>query len=146
MTDLEHRGEPAVKQIRVLVVDDEEELVSSIIKCLGIRGLSAEGVSSGERALDILQSKDFDVVILDFKMPGMNGVDVLRQIKKKSPAAEVIMYTGNGPMETGIDALQLGAYQWIRKPITVNELLVQINNAYDRKLIEADRRVQDEPL
>jgi len=129
---------------RVLIVDDEEEFVETIVKRLNDRGLLAEGVMSGRQALDLMQTKDFDVVILDVKMPGMDGIETLREMKKRKPLTEVIMLTGHGSVESGIQGLQLGAYNYVMKPVPLDELLSQMNQAYERKLIEEERKLRVE--
>jgi DNA-binding NtrC family response regulator len=129
---------------RVLVVDDEEEFVETIVKRLRDRSLTAEGVTSGRQALDLLETKDFDVVILDVKMPGMDGIETLREMKKRKPLTEVIMLTGHGSVDSGIQGLQLGAYNYVMKPVPLDELLSQMNQAYERKLIEEERKLKSE--
>lgn len=129
---------------RVLVVDDEVEFVETIVKRLRDRSLIAEGVTSGRQALDLLETKDFDVVILDVKMPGMDGIETLREIKKRKPLTEVIMLTGHGSVDSGIQGLQLGAYNYVMKPVPLDELLSQMNQAYERKLIEEERKLKSE--
>jgi len=94
---------------RVMIVDDEEDFVETIVKRLKDRGLTVDGVHSGSEALNLLETKDFDVVILDVKMPGMDGIETLREMKKRKPLTEVIMLTGHGSVESGIQGLQLGA-------------------------------------
>jgi two-component system, OmpR family, response regulator len=129
---------------RVLVVDDEEEFVETIVKRLKDRGLTAAGVTSGTQALDLMQAQDFDVVILDVKMPGMDGIETLREMKKRKPLTEVIMLTGHGSVESGIQGLQLGAYNYVMKPVPLDELLAQMTQAYERKLIEEERQLKVE--
>lgn len=129
---------------KVLIVDDEEEFVETIVKRLKDRGLAAQGVTSGMQALDLMQTQDFDVVILDVKMPGMDGIETLREMKKRKPLTEVIMLTGHGSVESGIQGLQLGAYNYVMKPVPLDELLAQMTQAYERKLIEEDRQVKAE--
>lgn len=128
-----------MERFKVLVVDDEEDFVETIVKRLKDRGLDAAGGLSGREALDFLDSNDHDVIILDVKMPGMDGIEALREIKKKRPTVEVIMLTGHGSVESGIQGLQLGAYNYIMKPVPLNDLLQQMAQAYERKLIEEDR-------
>jgi DNA-binding response OmpR family regulator len=96
---------------------------------------------NGPEGLELVESKDPDVVVLDVKMPKMSGIEVLREIKKKKPLTEVIMLTGHGSVEAGIQGLQLGAYNYVMKPVPFNELLNLIVQAYDRKLIEQERGV-----
>ncbi len=128
-----------MEKFRVLVIDDEIDFVETIVKRLRDRGLEAEGALSGPEGLQILENKDFDVIVLDVKMPRMNGIETLREIKKKKPLVEVIMLTGHGSVESGIQGLQLGAFNYVMKPVPLNELLKQMTQAYERKLIEEDR-------
>lgn len=123
----------------VLIVDDEEDFVETVVKRLKGRGLETVGVHSGTEALELLDKRDFDVVVLDVKMPGMDGIETLRAIKKKRPRTEVIMLTGHGSVESGIQGLQLGAYNYVMKPVPLDELLKQMVQAYERKLIEQER-------
>jgi len=128
-----------MEKFKVLIVDDEEDFVETIVKRLKDRGLDATGVFSGKEALGALDAEDFDIVILDVKMPGMDGIETLREIKKRKPLVEVIMLTGHGSVESGIQGLQLGAYNYVMKPIPLNDLLGQMEQAYERKLIEEER-------
>jgi two-component system, OmpR family, response regulator len=128
-----------VEKFRVLIVDDEVDFVETIVKRLIDRGLEVAGVHSGHEALDLMDTRDFDVVILDVKMPGMDGIETLRAMKKKRPLTEVIMLTGHGSVESGIQGLQLGAYNYVMKPVPLDDLLKQMAQAYERKLIEEDR-------
>ncbi|HMK35345.1 MAG TPA: response regulator [Desulfomonilaceae bacterium] len=123
----------------VLIVDDEEDFVETIVKRLKDRGLDAIGANSGKGALEQLETRDFDVVVLDVRMPGMDGIETLRAIKKMKPLTEVIMLTGHGSVESGIQGLQLGAYNYVMKPVPLDDLLKQMNQAYERKLIEEGR-------
>lgn len=128
-----------MEKFRVLIIDDEVDFVETIVKRLRDRGLEAEGALSGPEGLQLLDDKEFDVIILDVKMPKMNGIETLREIKKKKPLVEVIMLTGHGSVESGIQGLQLGAFNYVMKPVPLNELLKQMTQAYERKLIEEDR-------
>jgi DNA-binding NtrC family response regulator len=132
-------------KFRVLIVDDEEDFVETIVKRLKDRGIDAQGVTSGQAALDLLDTKDVDVVILDVKMPGMDGIETLRAMKKKKPLTEVIMLTGHGSVESGIQGLQLGAYNYVMKPVPLNDLMKQMEQAYERKLIEEERNRHSRP-
>jgi two-component system, OmpR family, response regulator len=128
-----------VEKFRVLIVDDEVDFVETIVKRLIDRGLEVAGVNSGPEALDLMDTKDFDVVILDVKMPGMDGIETLRAMKKKRPLTEVIMLTGHGSVESGIQGLQLGAYNYVMKPVPLDDLLKQMTQANERKIIEEER-------
>jgi DNA-binding NtrC family response regulator len=128
-----------MEKFSVLIVDDEEDFVETIVKRLRSKGLEAEGVHRGLEALELLEDTDFDVCVLDVRMPGMDGIETLREMKKKKPSMEVIMLTGHGSVESGIQGLQLGAYNYVMKPVPFPDLLQQIQQAYERKVIEAER-------
>jgi len=128
-----------MEKIRVLIVDDEEEFVESAVKRLATRGLQAAGATSGMQALELSESQEFDVVILDVRMPHMDGIATLRELKKRHPLMEIIMLTGHGSVDSGIKGLQLGAYNYIMKPAKIDELIKQISLAFERKLIEQER-------
>ncbi|HEB85187.1 MAG TPA: response regulator, partial [Bacteroidetes bacterium] len=85
-----------MKQYRVLLIDDEEELVSTLVERLELRGIEAEAVTRGQAALDLLEKKRFDVVVADLKMPGMSGLEVMRTIRETYPDTKVLMITGHG--------------------------------------------------
>ena len=87
--------------IRVLIVDDEDDFRETIVKRLNARKLQAEGANSGIKALEVLKQKEFDVMVLDVKMPEMDGIETLRHVKKMSPEVEVIMLTGHASVEFG---------------------------------------------
>jgi len=126
-------------RFRVLVIDDEIDFVETMVKRLKDKGLDAEAATGGQEGLELLEKNPPDVVVLDVKMPKMSGIEVLKEIKKKKPLIEVIMLTGHGSMEAGIQGLQLGAYNYVMKPVPFNELLSLIIQAYERKLIEQER-------
>ena len=126
-------------KFRVLIVDDEPDFVETMVKRLRDRGLDVEGVLSAKEALEILDNADFDVCVLDVKMPGMDGIEALSEMKKKKPLMEVIMLTGHGSVESGIRGLQLGAYDYIMKPVPFKDLLAKMIQAYERKSLEEGR-------
>lgn len=129
-----------MQKFKVLIVDDEVDFVETIVKRLRDKGYTAEGVHRGKDAIELLNEEDFDVCVLDVRMPGMDGIETLREIKKKRPALEVIMLTGHGSVESGIQGLQLGAYNYVMKPVPFGDLLQLMSQAYERKLIEEDRQ------
>lgn len=119
---------------RALVVDDEEDFLETLVKRLNKRDIDATGARSGEEALEIMKKKLFDVVILDVKMPGgMDGIETLREIKKVQPLAEVILLTGHASVETSIEGMKLGAFDYLMKPIKLEELLVKLAQAFEKK-------------
>ncbi len=119
--------------IRVLIVDDEDDFRETIVKRLNARKLQAEGANSGVRALEVLKEKEFDVMVLDVKMPDMDGIETLRHVKKMTPDVEVIMLTGHASVEFGLKGMQLGAFDYIMKPAPINELMDTIGQAFNKK-------------
>jgi two-component system OmpR family response regulator len=125
-----------MEKFKVLIVDDELDFLEAIITRLQAREVEVAGAESGYQALEMLDQQDFDVVILDIKMPGMDGHETLREIKKNKPLVEVIMLTGHASVESGIQCMQLGAFDYLMKPVGLDELLEMIRRAYDRKVIQ----------
>ena len=119
--------------LRVLIVDDEDDFRETIVKRLNARKILAEGAASGILALKVLENKDFDVIVLDVKMPDMDGIETLRHIKKLKPEIEVIMLTGHASVEFGLKGMQLGAFDYVMKPAPLNELLDTISQAFNKK-------------
>jgi DNA-binding NtrC family response regulator len=119
--------------LRVLIVDDEDDFRETIVKRLNARKILAEGAASGVKALQVLENKDFDVIVLDVKMPEMDGIETLRHIKKLKPEIEVIMLTGHASVEFGLKGMQLGAFDYVMKPAPLNELLDTIGQAFNKK-------------
>jgi two-component system, OmpR family, response regulator len=124
-------------EFRVLLVDDEEDFRETLQKRLRNRKLQVECAENGYKALELLQAQDFDVVILDVKMPGMDGIETLKEIKIKKPNVEVIMLTGHASVESGIQGMQLGAFDYVMKPVPLDELLDKMRQAYERKAMRA---------
>jgi len=123
-----------MESFRILVVDDELDFTETIVNRLKKRHLQAEGVGSGEAAISSLSQGAFDVVLLDIKMPGgMDGIDVLREIKRVQPEAEVILLTGHASIETSIEGMKLGAFDYLLKPIRFDELLDKLSAAFKKK-------------
>ena len=119
---------------RVLVVDDEEDFLETLVKRLNKRNIETIGVPSGEQALDLMKQKLFDVVILDIKMPGgMDGIEALREMKKTQPLAEVLLLTGHASVETSIEGMKLGAFDYLLKPIKLEDLLEKLAQAFEKK-------------
>jgi two-component system OmpR family response regulator len=125
-----------MEKFSVLVVDDEIDFLETIVKRLKTREIEATGADSGFKALELMDHQDFDVVVLDVKMPKMDGIETLREIKKKKPFTEVIMLTGHASVESGIQGMQLGAFDYVMKPVALDELLEKMRQAYERKLIQ----------
>lgn len=122
-----------METMRVFIVDDEDDFRETIVKRLNARKIQAEGAASGIKALEVLKEKDFDVIVLDVKMPDMDGIETLRHIKQMKPEIEVIMLTGHASVEFGLKGMQLGAFDYVMKPAPLNELLDTLGQAYNKK-------------
>jgi len=123
-----------METFRVLIVDDETDFLETIVNRLLKRKIDATGVPCGEAALALIKEKNFDVVLLDIKMPGgMDGIEILREIKKIQPSTEVILLTGHASIETSIEGMQLGAFDYLIKPVKFAELLEKLIAAFEKK-------------
>ncbi|MDF1590292.1 MAG: response regulator [Desulfobacterales bacterium] len=129
-----------VDKIRVLMVDDEEQFRASTSKILTRKGYETTMAASGEEAIRMLQEKPQDVVILDIKMPGMDGHEALAQIKKIRPQSQVIMLTGHGAVDSAKESLVAGAYDYLSKPCDIDLLAAKINDAYASRHKEIPRQ------
>ncbi len=121
-------------KINILLVDDEKDFVETLAERLEIRGFSALTALNGEEALKLVQEKDFDVILLDVRMPGKDGLEVLQEIKSIKPIIQVIMLTGHATVQSAVDGMKMGAFDYLMKPTETNKLFEMINNAY--KLVE----------
>jgi DNA-binding NtrC family response regulator len=128
---------------KILVVDDEVDFLETIVNRLKKRSLEATGVISGEEALEAMKKELFDVVILDIKMPGgIDGIEALREMKKIQPLAEVILLTGHASVETSIEGMKLGAFDYLLKPVKFDDLLEKMAEAFKRKSAH-DKKIRD---
>jgi len=118
-----------LKRLKVLVVDDEEELVTALVERLDIRGFDSEGVTSGKKALERVAKDSFDVVLLDVKMPGIGGLKVIEQINEKHPDLAVILLTGHGSAVDRFIGTQMGCFEYLMKPVKIDELVETIKRA-----------------
>ncbi len=130
-----------MNDIQVLLVDDEAEFLETLIKRMRKRKVNIAGVISGEAALSALEDNPVDVVVMDVRMPGMDGIRTLREIKNRYPLIEVIMLTGHANLEAAVEGMELGAFDYLMKPMDIDELLYKIEDAYGRKLIQEKKLV-----
>jgi len=127
--------------LSLLLVDDEKDFVDLLGLKLREVGIKVEEAYDGRECLLKLKENLVDVVILDIKMPGMDGIDVLKEIKRLHPLVEVIMLTGHGTIETAVEGMKLGAYDYLLKPADFDELLAKPKGALKRKQ-EQERRIR----
>jgi DNA-binding NtrC family response regulator len=125
--------------MRLLLVDDEKRFVDTTKNLLKRKGIRVLAAYDGESALDALAKNNLDVVILDIKMPGMDGLTVLKKIKVLYPNVEVIMLTGHGTIDSAVEGLKNGAFDYLTKPCDIEELWSKASDAYSRKLIQDEK-------
>jgi DNA-binding NtrC family response regulator len=118
---------------RVLVVDDEPSVCDACHEALAIEGYMVDTALSGEKALEVLGTSRYDIILLDLKMPGMSGMEALEKLKEVAPKADVVMMTGYATVESAVDAMKLGAIDYIKKPFTNRELAGKLLQVLERK-------------
>ena len=123
----------------VLIVDDESDFRDIVTKQLTRRDLYCESAADGDSALAIINTRPFDVVLLDVKMPGKDGTETLREIKRIAPMTEVIMLTGHATVESGINGIKYGAFDYLMKPMDIEPLMEKLDAAFERKRIQQDK-------
>jgi DNA-binding NtrC family response regulator len=128
---------------RVLIVDDEERFRTTLRKILTSREIEAADVGSAEEAFLQLQDHPYDVVLLDVKMPGMNGIEALGRIKRQHPEIEVIILTGHASVDAAVEIMRLGGYEYLLKPCPIDELVGKIESAREKKFAWDKKRQKD---
>lgn len=127
----------------VLLVDDENAFVETMAKRLAKRDLNVAKAFGGEEALEYLaKNGDIEVVILDVKMPGMDGSETLKEIKKRHPLVEVIMLTGHATVESAIEGMKQGAMDYLMKPCEMDQLMAKVNEAVSKKRRHEEKIVE----
>jgi DNA-binding NtrC family response regulator len=124
---------------RVLFVDDELDFLETVIKRMRKRDVEAFGANSGEEAIDWLKDQTVDIVVLDVRMPGMDGIATLRAIKAAHPLVEIIMLTGHASLEIAKEGMQSGAFDYLMKPVDLDDLLYKLEDAYKKKTIQQSK-------
>jgi DNA-binding response OmpR family regulator len=117
------------KSLKILLVDDEEDLTATLVERLDIRGFKAVAVQTGEEALEQIRDNNFDVVVLDIKLKGEDGVDVMKRIKQIKVDLPVILLTGHMSKEASEEGLEAGAIDYIIKPIDIEDLILKLREA-----------------
>ncbi len=125
---------------KVLIVDDEERFRITLRKLLTVREIEAFDVGSAPEAFAELKEKPYDVVLLDVKMPEMNGIEALGKIKKESPEIEVIILTGHASVDAAVEIMKLVGYDYLLKPCPIDDIVGKIESAWERKCNRAKRK------
>ena len=120
-------------KVSILIVDDEEVVRHSHLRSLADTGCHAQAAENGAQALRVMEQHPFDVVLLDLRMPGLDGMDVLKSIKERWPESEVVVITGYPTIETAKEAVRLGAHNYIAKPVGPDEVIKAANDAITQK-------------
>ncbi len=128
----------------VLLVDDEEQFLDALSQRLETRGLKVNAVTSGEDAIEQAKEKNFDAIVVDLAMPGIDGIETLRRIKESRPDLEIIMLTGHATVKTGIEAMKLGAEDFLEKPVDLNVLLEKISQAKNKRMVVVEKGREEE--
>ena len=123
-----------MKDMKVLLADDEEEFVKALAERLKMRDLRSDTVLDGEEALSYVEDQEPDVMVLDLKMPGIDGMEVLRQVRQAYPKIQVIILTGHGTEKDEEEAKRLGAFDYLEKPVNLDVLVKKMKAAYRRKM------------
>lgn len=125
---------------KVLLVDDERDFIEILSQRLESRGLKVKAATSGKEALAMIKDQNIDVAVVDFAMPGINGIETLKQIKEKRSDIEVIMLTGHGTIQSGIEAMKHGAIDYLEKPVDLNILMEKIRFAKKQRTFALEKK------
>jgi DNA-binding NtrC family response regulator len=135
---VDHESSP--KAFDLLIVDDDDEFRGTVVRRFARRGFRVHEAADGSAALELLQQRHFDAAILDMVMPGLSGLDVLRQIREHNPECQVLLLTGQGTIESAVEAMRLGAYTYLTKPFPLAELEVVLQKALERVQLDKENR------
>ncbi len=128
---------------KILLVDDERDFLDVMSERIEARGMQVTTAESAVEALKEVESAGFDAIILDLMMPGMDGLETLKAIKKKNPDLQVILLTGHATVEKGVEAMKLGAMDFIEKPADLDQLTKMIKKAQARKMIILEKKMEE---
>ncbi len=129
---------------RVLLVDDEVEFVETLAERMRARGLTVDTATDGFQALEKCRGAKYDAIILDLAMPGMDGIETLRQMRERDPDAQIMVLTGQGTVRTAVEATQLGAMDVLEKPTEIDVLMERIRAARAKRMILRQQEAQEE--
>ena len=127
--------------LKILVIDDERSIRNTLKDILGFEGFQVELAENGRAGIDLVQSSEFDIILCDIKMPEMDGLEVLEQIRKIKPESTVVMISGHGTIDTAVEAIKKGAFDFIEKPLDLNRLLITLRNASDKTALIKETQI-----
>lgn len=125
--------------ISVLLVDDEKTFVQTLAKRLTLRRFDVHTATRAEKAFATLNDRRIDVVVLDVRMPDLDGIEATREIKRSHPLIEVVLLTGHASMETSLEGMKIGAFDYLLKPVNIDELVYKIEDAYRKKELQEEK-------
>ena len=128
---------------KVLLVDDEEEFTEALSMRLENRGMDVDICNNGHEALDKIGGKSYDAIILDLKMPGIDGIETLKRIKDKNPNLQIILLTGHATVKKSVEAIKLGAIEFFEKPVEITDLIESIEQAKANKTLLVEKHAED---
>ena len=131
------------EEIKVLLVDDEPHFVKLLAERLEGRGFNVETAGGGSEAIDKAKGEPYDAIVLDLLMPDMDGLETLKQLKEMNPDLQVILLTGHGTIDKGVEAMKLGAMDFVEKPADFQELLEKIRKAKDKRMLLVTKRHEE---
>lgn len=127
---------------KILLVDDEKDFLATMSERMEARGMDVTTADSAQAALEQVETGGFDAIVLDLKMPGMDGIETLKAIKKKKPELQVILLSGHATLEKGIEAMKLGALDFVEKPADINALTEKIKTAQAKKMVLVEKQME----
>ena len=135
-----------MKPLKALIVDDEVDFLETLIKRMKKRRLDVTGATGASQAMALLEAEAFDVVVLDVRMPEMDGITLLQQIKQRYALIEVIMLTGHASLEVAVKGMELGAFDYLMKPVDIDELIYKLQDAYQKRVLQKQKIQEIESL
>lgn len=127
---------------KVLLIDDEVEFLKNLSERMSLRGMNVDTASSGEKAVKDIEAEGYDAIVLDLQMPGMDGIEVLRRIREKNPTMQVILLTGHATLDKGVEAIKLGAMDFMEKPADIDVLTEKIKKAQAKKMVLVEQETE----
>lgn len=128
---------------KVLLVDDEQDFIETLATRMEARGMKVSSTTSPLEALKKIQVESYDAVVLDLMMPEIDGIETLKEMKKRNPEIQVILLTGHGSVQKGVEAIKFGAMDFLEKPIDINALTEKIKKAHAQKMIIVEKRTEE---
>ncbi len=129
---------------KVLLVDDDSEFTDVLSERLGTRGLKVDMANDGQSAIEKVKDVSYDAIVLDLAMPGMDGIETMKALLKKQPDLQIILLTGHATIEKGVEAVKLGAMDFLEKPANLEKLMEKIKIASNQKMLLVENKIEDE--